>query len=102
MTNVLAGITKADIERAAKAIARMIPTESGHWNIGHGEDFPTQYSVAEQRLIRAIVATTLTAALAGRAVVPVADLCRVLAIAARNESAPEIDLISAALADSTP
>jgi hypothetical protein len=64
------------IEAGAKAIARLIPTDAGStWNPGFGEDFPREYSKAEQKQIRTIAQLAITAALEaeGMVVVP-ADL----------------------------
>lgn len=49
---------------AAKAIARMIPTDGGVWLEPHGHNYPEQYSEKEQALINGIAKAALTAALA--------------------------------------
>lgn len=50
------------VERVAKAIARSIPVDAGsRWCDGHGEDFPHEYSEAEQRLVRGIVRAAVEA-----------------------------------------
>lgn len=49
------------IERVAKAIARTIPLDGSRWVAGHGDDFPREYSEAEQRLVRGIARDAIRA-----------------------------------------
>lgn len=60
---LVAEMREADLERAAKAISRMIPVDGSRWHPAHGHDFPNEYSPNEQRLIRAIARTAVAAAL---------------------------------------
>jgi malic enzyme len=55
-------VTEEMVERAAKAIARQIPTDAGSWNHGYGHNFPQEYSESERRLIRRIARDAITAA----------------------------------------
>lgn len=53
----------AEVEAAAKAIARIVPIDgSSLWHAAHGHNFPQEYSEKEQRLIRSIARTALTSA----------------------------------------
>jgi hypothetical protein len=61
-------VTDAQVEVAAKKIARMVPFGDGGWRDGHGENFPAEYSETECTLIRAIAKTALVAALDGMVV----------------------------------
>lgn len=49
------------IERVAKRIARTVPSDSGTWNPGYGENFPQGYSEREKTLIRAIASLAIEA-----------------------------------------
>ena len=65
-------IPDAAIEAGARAIARLVPCGDGsRWTPNHGNDFPSEYSAVEQRLIRAIAKEAIEAALAADGLVVV-------------------------------